>query len=91
MNRAALLDDLKTMMGEYMDNESKLKLANITDDTDFVKDLNMDSIDMVDVVIQVENKYGIEVKNETISKLNTVGKCLDVILARLAEKESNQL
>jgi acyl carrier protein len=42
-------------------------------------------------VIQVENKYGIEVKNETISKLNTVGKCLDVILARLAEKESKKL
>jgi len=87
MERAALLEELKSMMGEYMDDESKLKLATITDDTDFVKDINMDSIDMVDVVIRVENKYGIEIKNETISKLNTVGKCLDAIQARLAEKE----
>jgi acyl carrier protein len=87
MERAELLEELKSMMGEYLDDASKQKLPYITDDTDFVNDINMDSIDMVDVVIRVENKYGIEIKNETIAKLNTVGKCLDVIQARLAEKE----
>jgi acyl carrier protein len=86
MERAALLEDLKSLMGEYMHDDDKGKLATITDDTDFVNDLNMDSIDMVDVVIKAENKYGIEIKNETIAKLNTVGKCLDVVQERLAEK-----
>jgi acyl carrier protein len=86
MERAALLEELKSLMGEYMHDEDKSKLANITDDTDFVNDLNMDSIDMVDVVIRAENKYGIEIKNETISKLNTVGKCLDVMQERISEK-----
>jgi len=88
MERAALFEELKLIMGEYMDDENKLKLAVANDDTDFVNDLNMDSIDMVDIVIRVENQYGIEIKNETIAKLNTVGKCLDVIQARLLEKES---
>jgi acyl carrier protein len=86
MERAQLLEEIKSLMGEYMHDEDKLKLATITDDTDFVNDLNMDSIDMVDVVIKAENKYGIEIKNETIAKLNTVGKCLDVMQERLAEK-----
>ena len=85
MERAEILDELKSMMGEYMHDADKPKLATITDETDFVKDLNMDSIDLVDIVIQAENKYGIEIKNETISKLNTVGACLDVIQQRLAE------
>jgi acyl carrier protein len=88
MERAALFEELKLIMGEYMDDENKLKLAVANDDTDFVNDLNMDSIDMVDIVIRVENQYAIEIKNETIAKLNTVGKCLDVIQARLLEKES---
>jgi acyl carrier protein len=88
MERAALFEELKLIMGEYMDDENKLKLAVANDDTDFVNDLNMDSIDMVDIVIRVENQFGIEIKNETIAKLNTVGKCLDVIQARLVEKES---
>ena len=86
MERAALLEDLKSLMGEYMHDDDKPKLANITDDTDFVNDLHMDSIDMVDVVIKAENKYGIEIKNETIAKLNTVGKCLDIVQERIAEK-----
>ena len=86
MERAQLLEELKSLMGEYMHDGDKAKLADITDDSDFVNDLNMDSIDMVDVVIKAENKYGIEIKNETISKLNTVGKCLDVMQERLAEK-----
>ena len=90
MERAALLEDLKEMMSEYMDDTAKQKLATITDDTDFVNDLNMDSIDMVDIVIKAENKYGIEIKNETIAKLNTVGKCLTVMEQRLAEKEAAQ-
>ena len=88
MERAALFEELKLRIGEYMDDENKLKLAVANDDTDFVNDLNMDSIDMVDIVIRVENQYGIEIKNETIAKLNTVGKCLDVIQAKLLEKES---
>ncbi|HEY5406337.1 MAG TPA: phosphopantetheine-binding protein [Ginsengibacter sp.] len=87
MERAEILDNLKVMIGEYVDDEGKKKLENITDETDFVNDINLDSIDMVDIVIKAENEYGIEIKNETIAKLNTVGKCLDVIQARLAEKE----
>lgn len=87
MERTALLEDLKQMMGEYMDETGKQQLDSITDDTDFVNDLNMDSIDMVDIVISAENKYGIEIKNETIAQLNTVGKCLDVLQERLSEKK----
>ena len=86
MEREALLIELKKMMGEYMNNEDKKKLDTITDSTDFVQDLNMDSIDLVDIVIKVENEYGIEIKNETIGKLNTVVACLDTIQQRLAEK-----
>jgi acyl carrier protein len=87
MERSALLEELKSMMGEYLNDTDKLKLATITDDTDFVRDINMDSIDMIDVVIKLENKYGIEIKNETIAGLNTVGKCLDAIQQRLMEKK----
>lgn len=87
MERAAILEELKSMMSEYMHDKDKPMLSTITDKTNFVNDLNMDSIDLVDIVIKAENKYGIEIKNETIGKLDTVGACLDVIQQRLNEKE----
>ncbi len=86
MERTDLLEDLKSMMDEYLDAEQKSKLAHIKEDSDFVKDINMDSIDLVDVVIKVENKYGIEIKNEDIPKMKTVRNCLDVIQEQLAAK-----
>jgi|HubBroStandDraft_1064217.scaffolds.fasta_scaffold1953279_1 acyl carrier protein len=87
MERSALLTALKSMMGEYMHDDDKGKLDTITDDTDFIKDLHMDSIDLVDMVIKTENMFGIEIKNETIAGLNTVGKCLDIVQDKLAEKQ----
>jgi len=89
MERAAILADLKSMMREYMSAEDQSKLDAMTDDTNLFNELSIDSIDLVDIVIQVENRYGIEIKNEAISGLNTLGKCLDAIQARLAEKEKN--
>ena len=87
MERSELLKELKSMIGEYLTDTDKLKLANITEDSDLLKDINMDSIDMIDVVIKVENKYGIVIKNETIAGLNTAGKWLDLIEDALIEKE----
>ncbi len=87
MERQEILEELKSMMLEYMRDEDKPLLDTMTEKTNFVTDLNMDSIDLVDIVIKAENKYGIEIKNETIGKLNTVGACLDVIQQRLAEKD----
>ena len=80
------MDELKSIISEYLEPSEKSKLQSITDNSSFTEDIHMDSIDMVDVVIRVENKYGIAIKNETIPQLNTVGKCLDAIQEKLAEK-----
>lgn len=89
MERSEIVADLKSMMAEYMSAEDKPRLDTITEDTNLFKELNIDSIDLVDIVIQVENKYGIQIKNEAISGLDTLGKCLDAIQARIAEKEKD--
>lgn len=87
MDRAKLLEELKSMISEYLKDDDRSRLETITDNTNFLNDLNMDSIDLVDVVIKVENQYGITIQNESIAGLNTVGKCLDMIQEKLAEKK----
>jgi acyl carrier protein len=86
MERAAIIADLKVMISEYMGAEDRQQLETIDENVNVFNTLNIDSIDLVDVVIQVENKYGIEIKNEAISGLNTLGKCADAIEARITEK-----
>jgi acyl carrier protein len=86
MKREDILIELKTLMEEYISTDEKVKLDTITDETNFITDLNMDSVDLVDIVINAETKFGITIENESIGKMITVGKCLDVIEEKLKSK-----
>jgi acyl carrier protein len=86
MRREDILSELKVLIGEYISADEKVKLETITDDTNFTTDLNMDSVDLVDIVINAETKFVITIENENIGKMITVGKCLDIIEEKLKSK-----
>ena len=60
-------------------------IESITMETSFVDDLGADSLDAVDLIMRLEDEYGIpEVDEDTVTKLHTVGdayrylsKCID--------------
>jgi acyl carrier protein len=86
MQREALLSELKLIIADYLVDEDKVKLDTVTETTNLLNELKIDSIDLVDIVINTETKFGIQIPNETIATMTTVGKCLDVIEAKLVEK-----
>jgi acyl carrier protein len=45
----------------------------ITMDTNLVKDLEADSLDAVDIIMSIEEKFGIEIPDEEAEKFETVG------------------
>ncbi|MDR3277436.1 MAG: acyl carrier protein [Oscillospiraceae bacterium] len=47
--------------------------AKITEDTNIVADLGADSLDLVELVMEIENEYGISVTDEAIYGCKTVG------------------
>ncbi|QJW92201.1 acyl carrier protein [Spirosoma taeanense] len=44
----------------------------ITDDVNFVRDLGMDSLDTVDLIMQLEQEFGVRIPDEDYSKLTTL-------------------
>jgi len=60
----------------------------ITENTLFVDDLGMDSLDAIDVVTAVEDKYGIEVEDKDLDSIKSVGDALTYIQNKLNEKEN---
>jgi len=62
---------------EYIDKVVKREIskvapnAELTDDTDLTKDLGLDSLDMVEVYMNIENEFNIKVSDEEISKCGT--------------------
>ncbi len=45
----------------------------ITADTDFVEDLNADSLDVVDMLMSLEDEFDVEIPDEEIENIHTVG------------------
>ena len=53
---------------------------------DFIKDLKINSANLVDVILDVEDEFDIIVDNESMEKMLTVKAALEIIEAKLSEK-----
>lgn len=60
--------------------------AQVTPDAQFIDDLGADSLDTVELIMALEEKFGIEVPDEDAEKLATVGAAVEYIEKKLAEK-----
>ncbi len=57
--------------------------AKITETTSFIEDLNADSLDVVDFVMELENAFGIEIPDEDVQKIKTVGDAVAYISGKV--------
>ena len=85
MTREEILEVLKSVLAPY--TTSKEMLAGINDQTDLIRDLKINSANLVDIIIDAESKYDIEIDYDSADKMVNVGTCIDVIMEKLAEKK----
>ena len=81
MNRAELLTELKAVVTPY--SEDKEALENINEDTDFINDLKINSANLVDVVLDVEEKFDIEIDNDSMARMLNVKAAIEIIETKL--------
>ena len=84
MNKEDLINALKKIVKPYIQDEEAFE--NLTEDTDFIKDLKINSANLVDVILDVEDEFDIIVDNESMEKMLTVKAALEIIEAKLSEK-----
>lgn len=57
--------------------------SQVTRDASFADDLDADSLDVVELVMALEEEFGIEVPEEELADVKTVGQAFDIIVGKL--------
>lgn len=55
------------------------KAVKLTRETDIIADLEIDSVSLLDVVMDIEDNYDISIPVNTISEIKTIGELVDAI------------
>ncbi|AKD56386.1 acyl carrier protein [Spirosoma radiotolerans] len=79
-----LIDTLKRIVKPYVQDEQAF--AHVTENTDFLNDLKINSANLVDIALDVEEEFDIVIDNEAMERMLTVGSSIDIITQKLAEK-----
>ncbi|EEQ39604.1 hypothetical protein EJF18_40536 [Clavispora lusitaniae] len=79
----ALTRDLaKERVIELLEGYDKVAGKEITESSSFVQDLNLDSLDVVEVVMEVEHEFNIQIPDHEADTLKTVGQTIDYIVSQ---------
>lgn len=75
-----VFEQVKTIVSPYCKNKEALESA--TQETSFLEDLEINSARLVDIVIDFEDEFDIEVSDEEADQIRTIGDAVTVINAK---------
>jgi acyl carrier protein len=81
MNKEEIIEALKTIVQPYSEEVSAL--AHIDENTDFINDLKINSANLVDIVLDIEEKFNIEIDNDSMAKMLNVKATTEIIAQKL--------
>ncbi|HDG61781.1 MAG TPA: acyl carrier protein [Thermotoga sp.] len=79
MERSEILEKVRRMVAEKLG----IDLDDVKEDANIIEDLGADSLDLVDIVMYVEDTFGIRVEDEELEKIKTLKDIVDGIAKKL--------
>jgi acyl carrier protein len=72
-------DEIEEKVIEIVAEQMGVDKSEITRETSFVNDLNADSLDTVELVMEFEDEFEMSIPDEEAEKIQTVGQAIDYI------------
>ena len=76
-------EDTKIKIHEIIIDKLGVNDSAITKDAKFIDDLGADSLDTVELIMQFEEEFNLEIPDEDAETITTVGKAIDYIKSKL--------
>jgi len=81
MEREELLKKIRAIVADKL----SISEDQVTEEASFVDDLGADSLDTVELVMALEDEFGMDIPDDEAEKLTTVGKAMDYIMNHLSK------
>ncbi|TWS29524.1 acyl carrier protein [Tsukamurella conjunctivitidis] len=78
-------DEIVAAIAEIIEEVTGIEPSEVTLNKAFIDDLDIDSLSMVEIAVQLEDKYGVKVPDEDLAGLKTVGDAVAYIQKLEAE------
>jgi acyl carrier protein len=75
-------EDIEKELAEIVEEIAGVAAADVTPDKSFVDDLDIDSLSMVEIAVQAEDKFGVKIPDDELANLKTVGDAVNYIASK---------
>lgn len=79
MTKEEIFDQLKEMLVDQLGVDE----ADINMEASFQDDLDADSLDLVEVIMEMEDRFSVKISDEEAEKIRTVGEAVDFVAVRV--------
>ncbi len=80
LDREKAVEEVRAILVEQLGVDP----AEVTVESSFQEDLNADSLDLVELIMEMEDRFKIKIPDEEAEKISTVGQAVDFVLANNA-------
>lgn len=81
MEKDELISKLKTIVAPYVQDDEAYK--NLSEDTTFVGDLKINSANLVDIILDVEDAFDIRIENEEMERMLSVRAAMEIVASKI--------
>jgi acyl carrier protein len=75
-------EQIEKELAEIVEEIAGVAAADVTIDKSFVDDLDIDSLSMVEIAVQAEDKFGVKIPDDELANLKTVGDAVNYIASK---------